>query len=91
MFWWMWMCGMGSIASVSLGLTIKVRPRAECSPHSSDDTHPQVLISVQLLPDLGDLGAGRLVDAIEFLRPVDRDLDNVFRRVGHVKVLKTDG
>jgi hypothetical protein len=70
---------------------MEVRPRAECSPHPSNDTHPQALISVQLLPDLGDLGAGRPVDAIEFLGSVDRDLDNMFRRVGHVKVLKTDG
>ena len=70
---------------------MEVRPRAECPPHPGDDTHPQAFISVQLLPDLGDLGAGRLVDAIELLGPVDRDLDNVFRRVGHVEVLKTDG
>jgi len=67
--------------------TLEISPRAEGSSDAGDDADPERLILVEPLPDLRNLPARGLVDGVELLRSVQRDLDDAFAGEGNAKVL----
>lgn len=73
------------------GRTVQVGTRAKSSAAACDDTHPKSWVSVEVVPDLGDVPAGGLVDAVELVGAVDGYLDDVFLGVGDDEVVVVDG
>jgi hypothetical protein len=65
---------------------VEVCACAKGPPSSSDNSYPERLILVKPLPNLGNLTAGGLVDAVKFWLPVYGDLDHTFVGEGHPKV-----
>jgi len=70
---------------------VEIRSSAKRPADTRDDTNPEALILVEPLPDLRDLSAGGLVDAVQLHLSVQRNLDHVLIGEGDTEVLVTEG
>ena len=70
---------------------MEIRSSAKRPADTRDDTDPEALILVEPLPDLRDLSAGGLVDAVQLHLSVQRNLDHVLIGEGDTEVLVTEG